>query len=71
MRRDYNEQRTIHKLCRISLRRDSKLNTEGNNTLASEYGVAFFEAMGASLAGHSQMARNLLDKLADKLDFNH
>jgi hypothetical protein len=48
-----------------------KLNTEGNNTLASEYGVAFFEAMGASLAGHSQMARNLLDKLADKLDFNH
>ena len=48
-----------------------RLNTTGNGDLASEYGMAFFEAMGASLAGHSQMARNLLDKLADKLDVNH
>ena len=48
-----------------------KLSTTGNNDLASEYRMAFFEAMGASLAGHSQMARNLLDKLADKLDVNH
>jgi hypothetical protein len=71
MRRDYNEQRTIHKLCRSSLRRDNKVKHYREWHLASKYGVAFFEAMGASLAGHSQMARNLLDKLADKLDVNH
>lgn len=47
------------------------LSTTGQNDLAAEYRVAFFEVMGASLAGHSQIARNLLDKLADKLDVNH
>ena len=47
------------------------LHTTGKSDLAAEYAVDFFEVIGASLAGHSQMARNLLDKLADKLDVNH
>ena len=46
------------------------LSTTGKNDLAAEYRMDFFEVIGASLAGHSQMARNLLDKLADKLDVN-
>ena len=46
------------------------LQTTGKSDLAAEYAEDFFKVIGASLAGHSQMARNLLDKLADKLDVN-
>ena len=45
-----------------------KLRYKKNKLESAE---VFFEAVGCSFAGHSQLARNLLDDLAKKYNIDH
>ena len=47
---------------------DSKTFSKKNKLESAE---VFFEAVGCSFAGHSQLARNLLDDLAEKYGIDH